>query len=475
MNATIDLEDIQGYVIRGYRRMLFSRNILLHVTDASLAKVWLKNASGIVTIGIHHPTADASIETCFNLAFTPWGLSAIGLDDANLQNFTREFREGMTTPHRRRLLGDEGVNAPEEWIWGGPGKEVVHVMVMIFAADKDKLLEYYETVRESFTGQGLREIISLDCQRLEDGREHFGFRDGMGQPVIAGSGRKGSPDDVIATGEFILGYKNEYGVYPDTPLIAMDQGDLNLLPGDAAGSGSKDLGRNGTYLVFRQIQQNVETFWTFMNERTRTAEGNPDLEASKTLASKMIGRWPGGAPLTKFPDKDPEVITDDDEYSYAELDPKGLRCPFGSHIRRVNPRDNFEDNKPEESLRLSKRHRILRRGKLYGNPHFGSAANYKTEGEVGQMFICFNADISRQFEFIQYTWASYPKFKDLYNDPDPIIGFGNPLAEEITQNFTIQHEPVSQCVSGLQRFTQIRGGAYFFFPSLTAIRYLASL
>src|SRR5687768_17726778 len=95
--ATIDLEDIQGYGVRGYKRMHFSRNLLLNITDPVLARQWLHDISQSVTIGIHHPTADPNIETCLNIAFTSEGLSKIGLNDENLQSFTREFREGMTT------------------------------------------------------------------------------------------------------------------------------------------------------------------------------------------------------------------------------------------------------------------------------------------------------------------------------------------------------------------------------------------
>lgn len=473
--ATIDLEDIQGYVIRGYKRMLFSRNLLLEVKDPVLAKGWLHDISQSVTIGIHHPTADPNIETCLNIAFTSEGLAKIGLNDDNLQNFTREFREGMTTPHRQRLLGDFEKSAPTEWRWGGPHNNTVHILLILFAADKEKLLAYSERIQQGFRTRGLEEIAALDGQQLEANREHFGFRDGIGQPVIEGSGRSGAKDDIIATGEFVMGYKNEYDVFPDTPLIVSQQGDTNLLPADAGGSGKKDLGRNGSYLVFRQIEQDVEAFWTFMNEKTKTADGKLNVEESTKLAAKMIGRWPSGAPLVKFPDKDPGVLSDDDDFNYSIPDHDGLKCPFGSHIRRANPRDSFEDNSPKESLRLSKRHRILRRSKLYGVPHFGSPLNTKPEGEVGLLFMCFNSDISRQYEFVQYTWAGYPKFKQLYNDPDPIIGPREKLLEGEEQNFTIQQEPVSKTISGLKRFIRVRGGAYFFFPSLTAVRYLATL
>jgi Dyp-type peroxidase family len=474
-NRSIQLNDIQGFLVRGYKRMQFSRYILVQITDAARAKKWIDSITGEITTGLHRPSTDHSIDTCINLAFTAPGLQAIGLNEDNLQNFTREFREGMTTPHRQRLLGDAGSSSPGEWDWGGPTKETVHMMIMLFAAKDQELKDYYAEKVSQFTDNGLKEIIHLDGQNLEEGREHFGFRDGMGQPVIEGSGRKGPEEDIIATGEFIMGYKNEYGVFPDTPFLSSPQGNMNLLDADAGGSGYKDLGRNGSYLVFRQLKQDVCAFWNFMNQQTKSEDGSVNVEESTRLASKMIGRWPSGAPLVKFPDADPGFVDNDNSWSYNKLDIEGAKCPFGSHIRRVNPRDNFEDNGIKESLTLSKRHRILRRGKLYGQPFVSGPLNCEQPGEVGLLFICFNADISRQYEFIQYTWANYPKFKELYNDPDPIIGVCERPREGTQQNFTIQDKPVSKTITNLQRFVQVKGGAYFFFPSVTAMRYLGSL
>lgn len=473
--AIIELNDIQGYLIRGYKRMGFSTNLLLQITDAAAAKQWLNSMIDAITTGEHRPTTDLNFETCINIAFTPDGLTALGLTDENVQSFTREYREGMTTPHRQRLLGDYESSSPDNWRWGGPANDAIHILVMLFAESDEKLQTYYDDIKQQFSASGCKEVIALDGRTLDANREHFGFRDGIGQPIVAGSGRKGPADDIIATGEFIMGYKNEYGVYPDSPLIAAEQGNMNLLPSDAGGTGYKDLGRNGSYLVFRQMEQDVNAFWTFMNEKTKAQDGTVNVSESTRLASKMIGRWPSGDPLIKFPDADGLTLSDDNDFNYSATDKEGYKCPFGSHIRRANPRDSFEDNSPKESIRLTKRHRIIRRSKLYGTPYAGSPLHHSPEGEVGLLFMCFNADISRQYEFIQYTWAGYPKFKELYNDPDPIIGTRQTPDHGEPQNFTIQQYPVSKCITGLQRFVQVKGGAYFFFPSITAIRYLASL
>ena len=467
--------DIQGYIVRGYKNMMYSRYVLLHVGDAAAAKAFIKNISGGITNVTHYPKSN-----CLNLAFTAQGLKALGMAPENIDNFHREFSEGMVTPHRQRILADYDNSAPEKWRWGGPNNEEAHILLMVFGSDETTAINYYKDLEQQYLAAGMKNIFELDGQTLPFNKEHFGFRDGISQPIIKGSDRQGPEQDMTNAGEFIMGYKNEYDVYPDTPILATNQGDTSDLPFDPMGTGKKDIGRNGTYMVIRQLQQDVDAYWTFMNERTKNEDGSLNEKESVKLASKMMGRWPSGAPLSRFPDADP---ADDGKgtdnftqyFTYQDLDKEGLKCPFGAHIRRTNPRDNFEDNGPAQSFKLTRRHRIIRRARLYGCPYQGSPTNHKPDTEVGLLFTCFNADIGRQFEFISYTWANYPKFLQLYNDPDPITGIRDVPAEGTEQNFTIPDKPVNKYITGMKNFVTVKGGAYFFFPSITTIHYLTTI
>ncbi|MCC7297912.1 MAG: Dyp-type peroxidase [Bacteroidia bacterium] len=460
----LELEDIQGFIIRGYKRMNFSRYCLLQINDIEKAKKWISDTAFKVTTCVNHEEVN-----CINLAIGYPGFVKLGLHGNNLDNFSTEFRVGMADPHTSRILGDFGSSDPSNWNWGGTHNPQVDMMLMLFGNTQESLDAFYNIQLPILEAHNISILHHLDGQTLPENKEHFGFRDGISQPTIKGSGRSGPSNDIIEPGEFVLGYLNEYGVYPESPLIEEPQGNLNLLPEDSDLSGYKDLGRNGSYLVFRQIEQLVDKFWSFMLEKTAS-----EKEAIK-LASKMVGRWPSGAPLVKFPDEDPGGISDDDEFGYYKEDPDGLKCPFGSHLRRNNPRDKFEDNGPKKSLQITKRHRIMRRARLYGEPYVGSPQNHKPAGEVGLQFVCFQANIGKQFEFLQHTWANYPNFDELYNDPDPIIGTMEKPYVGYEQNFTIQGCPVSKSVKGLEPFTRIKGGAYFFLPGITALRYLATL
>lgn len=467
----LELSEIQAYLIKDYKEMGCSRYYLMNVKNAASAKKFIASVADSIT----HANATFN-ESCFNIGFTSNGLIALGYNEKNMHSFSREFREGIVSPHRQRLLGDFDSNDPSKWQWGGSGNERVDLVLMVFGKNDTIAENYFQNLKQKFE-TGLSVVHILKGKPLPNDREHFGFKDGISQPVIKGSGVKpaGNNND-IDPGEFVLGYKNEYNIYPATALLLddKDQGNKDLLPDDAAGSSFKDVGRNGTYFVLRQLEQNVDGFWKFLKEQSIDKNEKIINEEATKLAAKMIGRWPGGAPLVKH-DADPGIDSDDNEFNYLKEDKDGEKCPFGAHIRRTNPRDQFEESTQGMSLKLTRRHRIMRRVRSYGEDFIGSAENHKPNGEVGLLFGCFNANISKQFEFIQYTWANSPKFKRLYADPDPIIGVRENPAEGMEQNFTIPQETVNRVITDLQSFVTVKGGAYFFFPSIATLKYFGTL
>lgn len=466
----IDLDDIQGLITRGYGKMLARTYLLLKVDDPAKAKQWME---GMI------PKVDSANHTIkgpdvLHLAFTASGLSALGLSDANLANFPHPFREGMDTTNRNRILGDYEDNAPTNWRWGGKGNDI-HIVLIIHAANEAELKPYLAEQLETIANGGLSIVKQMSGFQRADSKEPFGFHDGISQPVIKGSGRSGPDNDIVAAGEFLMGYKNEYDLFPPSPIITEEQGDMNLLAADAAGSGHKDFGRNGSFMVYRQMQQHVDEFWNFMKKSTANPDGTENEEAKIKLASKCVGRWPSGAPLAKYPIEDPGESGVTNDYGYAD-DTEGLKCPFGSHMRRNNPRDTFRAYDPKQSLMISRRHRIMRRGSSYTyTPPAGDASASTTE-ETGLHFVCFNTSIEMQYEFIQHAWANNRQLHNLTNDIDVIIGVppeGAP--DHKTSQFTVQDEPVNQFVDNVTPFVTIRGGEYFFMPSISGLHYIASL
>ena len=133
--------------------------------------------------------------------------------------FPEHFLSGMVTSHRSRLLGDVEGDDPAHWRWGGPTTDPVHVLLMVYARDAATLGTRLGELVDEAAAAGLRLVVRLDTDELSD-REPFGFKDGISQPIIAGLPRAGDSADVVAAGEFVLGYDNEYGQRGERPLLA---------------------------------------------------------------------------------------------------------------------------------------------------------------------------------------------------------------------------------------------------------------
>jgi Dyp-type peroxidase family len=440
---------------------------LLRIENPVAARAWLGSALPQVT------KSDKKQDVwSFNVALNCEGLRVLSLNDEALATFPPAFLDGMTSERRTRILGDAGQSDPSRWRWGGPSNPV-HLLLLIYAEDeaelKRQLGRWLPGPRD-----GLREIETLTAGRQPDSREHFGFADGVGQPVVQGSGRYDRQKERtghatrLRAGEFVLGYPNAYGESSLSPTVLAAGDPDDLLPHAVEGSARHDVGLNGSYLVFRQLMQDVPGFWKYINAAAGVLWPG-DRRGPTRLASKFVGRWPSGAPLVLHPDRDPHGGTPQNQpennFAYAAGDPDGHACPYGAHIRRSNPRDALGPT-PKQAAESANRHRLLRRGRLYGDR---IKDPLQDDGvERGLHFICLNADIERQFEFVQQTWINNPVFGGLYSETDPLIGDQRPPSGM----FTIQADPVRLRVPGLQAFVQVRGGGYFFLPGIRTLRFL---
>ena len=299
---------------------------------------------------------------------------------------------------------------------------------------------------------GVRVQRVLAADDLSD-RDAFGFKDGISQPTIASVTGGPHPPEALRLGEFVLGYANEYGQRSERPLLPSSADPERVLTRDR--SGAPDLGRNGTYLVFRQLRQDVEGFWRYVRQ---TADG--DAAEAAHLAARIVGRWPSGAPLVLAPAADDPALADANDFGYHHLDPVGLRCPVGAHVRRANPRDSLPPSPgTESSLRGVRTHRLVRRGRTYTD-----------SGERGLYFVCLNANLARQFEFVQHGWLNGNAFVALDDPDDPLIG----ARAHGPSSFTVPGRPARTRYRDLPQFVQVRGGAYLFLPGLTALQFLAA-
>jgi deferrochelatase/peroxidase EfeB len=215
----------------------------------------------------------------------------------------------------------------------------------------------------------------------------------------------------------------------------------------------------------------VAAFWQSLEANAaRICAHDPSASnviTSTWLAERVVGRdidgnllCPGGVlPLDRYGERE-------NDFRYRQTDPFGLGCPIGSHVRRANPRDGLAKDmaSADTLLNAANNHRILRRGRKYGPP---IADPMKDDGvDRGLLFICFNTDIARQFEFVQQTWMLNQNFGTLFDETDPLVG---PKGR-----FTIPHDPLRRIVD-VETFIRMKGGEYFFLPSIPALKYLARL
>ena len=469
--------------------------------DAASTKAWLATVKPLVGFGdLPDPKLVAM------LALGAGALAKTGLTEEGLATFPFAFRDGMASDVRSKILADTGDDKPAHWLWGAGDLDADAVLVL-YGATPAVLKAAEVQATKALTGQGGRVVHRVALRDLDSAaqasghglknQEHeaFGFADGVSQPLIKGARRWKPARDAIhevEPGEFILGYPDNRGFHPLSPAVPSETDPANHLatvapppPGGFAPDLShshanldRNLGRNGTYLVVRQLAQDTKAFDASLKVLADAAKDHPGAPPGLTpaqlqhwIAAKMVGRWKDGTSLVRYPHRPgtgwnneyPHIAPDNDFLLGAE-DPVGQRCPFGAHIRRTNPRESFEPGSMEQ-LAIVNRHRILRAGRRYEG--YAPAKGAKEDG--GLMFMCFNADLERQFEFVQQTWAMAPQFHGLENEVDAILGRG-----KTTGRLTIPTASGPLQVKGLADVVRVRGGGYFFVPSKSALDYLST-
>jgi Dyp-type peroxidase family len=459
----LERADIQGNVLRGYGYE-HAAYLFLAVNDPGAARAWLRGLRVEDALGWGEDEASESAPKpplTLNVAFTFDGLHALEVPEEVLATFPADFREGMAA--RAHQLGDVDGSAPEHWQPGLQDGEA-DILVTLHARTGDDLQDAITAHREDLRGVSVARLQRANSHNGQ--REHFGFTDGFAQPGIEGDGRgvvpgRGLPERwwpwqrwndpdrprsrnerwlawrSLKAGEFVLGYEDEDGGLPAAPAAPY--------------------GRNGTFMVWRKLEQDVPAFRAFTTREEERLGSRPGF-----VAAKMVGRWPDGSPLALRP-RGPDVALGDDkervnDYRYRD-DTDGAACPLGAHTRRVNPRDALGWGN-----RRARRHRLVRRGMPYG-PELVEGEN--EADERGLVFVCLQASIARQFEIVQSNWINDGNLFGLGDDRDPITAVTNGSGRMVV------HGP-DVCILGpLPSFTTLRGGAYLFVPGLAALRAIA--
>lgn len=445
----MSLADVQGNVICGYGTT-FARYLFATMTDAVLARRWLSAIVGRVTFNTSWEAERP--DYTLNIAFTHPGLLALGVPAGSFDGLGA-FTQGM--PARAVDVGDLGANDPARW---EPGLRDPHLVVVLTAWERPRLEEPLAALASQLSdpSSGVRLDVSQEAAVLEGAREHFGFGDGFSQPAIAGANtgpRHGEGTLTrwrswreLALGEFVLGHVDEGGLRPAAP--------------------TGDLGQDATFMVVRKLEQDVAAFRSYV--RAQASRFGRD---EGWIGAKMVGRWQNGSPLATHPDRPGPPAGENrdtiNQFRYGE-DPRGLACPLGAHVRRSNPRDALGwEGRPTQ------RHRMLRRGVSYGPP-LPDGVTEPDGQERGLIFVCYQASIERQFEFVQQQWLGDGNVFGLGDDRDPLAaGASGASADGGGGRMVIQGSP-PLFLSGLPRFVTMRGGGYFLLPGRAGLLALAT-
>lgn len=353
------------------------------------------------------------------------------------------FVQGM----ERRDLQDTSKS-----VWEPAFREELDGLVFLAGDQKGVLENQIQLLKEQW--QNRIDILKIQWGkkiRNDAGQsiEHFGYANGISQPLFLKSDFEGLKTD----------HWN-----PEAPLSLVLAKD----------PGCEEDYCFGSYLVFRKLEQNVKAFRDAEIDLAEKLGFHKDTEA---LSGAMIlGRFKNGLPLLKLGGvvSSAEASREND-FNYQH-DPKGDRCPFQAHIRKMNPRGDsqraFQTPLPEE-----RSHRIVRRSMPYDEIGRRGNPSILPEGGVGLLFLCFQANIEKQFEFIQKHRANNPDFPKAFTGLDPLIGNGKnrtnntgAAAEQKWRKIDDQIAPVS-----ISSFITLKGGGYFFAPSLLFIRSLEHL
>jgi Dyp-type peroxidase family len=536
----LEADQIQGNIFPGFSKD-FQTLLFLRITEHKPFAAWLGElVPRIATLGWvlgfsrlykairFSQTGETGTvkSTWINIAFSFAGLKKLAAP--GLGDFVDEaFTAGLLARSQAGLLGDPvgrgGPGDPKNWVVGGPGREA-DVVLLLAGDDRDDLdREVARIVQTLFprtdpSGKvitsGAEVLFRQDGATLTGplrGHEHFGFKDGISQPGVRGilpdgsfltlsqnplDRNQGKPgQDLLWPGEFVFGYPGQ-----DAKKDVAERG---IDPLKNPKRKAPEFAKNGSFLVFRRLRQEVGTFHRFLQSVGQRFELSPAL-----VGAKMVGRWASGAPAVVTPEKDDTALAEDDcrnnnfEYDADEgdggaektakapppsepgdcenvtdppKDPQGLKVPFAGHIRKAYPRNDHSADIPGLGESSTQTHRLMRRGIPFGRQSASTPLQPMDDDEDrGLLFLAYQVSIVDQFEFVTRNWVNNADFKSKGAGFDPIIGQNDKDPSRV-RTFRLNIPGETQPIEASQDWVIPTGGGYFFAPSIHALGQLAGL
>jgi Dyp-type peroxidase family len=532
----LSVGNIQGNIITGFNKD-FQTLLFLRIEDVPPFKAWLADFVGLVATAeevisfnrLFKRTRDrrgysGSVKASWiNVAFSHAALAKLTPDADAFADAS--FKTGLVA--QSGGLGDptsaDADGHPDHWVVrDDSGADVLIIVAADTLDDLEAEVAHVEQLVFAPRRQGRPVRCGASVIFKQEGRtqlgalaghEHFGFLDGVSQPGVRGrisnnrhdvltprqnpdDPDQGKPgQDLLWPGEFIFGYPGQ------SANQEVAQAGPDSLSDDAGNALAPPWARDGAYLVFRRLRQDVFKFHSFLNQQAGALGATP-----ADLGAHLVGRWSSGAPTMRAPDVDNPQLADDDcannHFEFQQATPQtqnpsgrdqcsdithpqspgdqtGDRCPFAGHIRKSYPRDDVSQNanqyQPDDAARrLNERdtqtHRLLRRGIPYGVSSRSTPAVPVDDGiDRGLLFMAYMTSIVDQFEFVTKNWVNDANFKDPNAGIDPIIGQAQHADGSRNRLFNVRFGGADHELTAPEDWVIPTGGGYFFAPSISAI------
>jgi Dyp-type peroxidase family len=427
-----------------------------------------------------------------NIAFGRHLIASFNSDVSSLDN---SFSLGLAA--RSFLLGDPKEQTNEgnrsNWIFGNEEKEAD--IFLIVASDSNTVLENkVDELKLEISRFGIQILYSEKGERLNDDTEHFGFKDGVSQPEVRGfidenktyispriisqgnndldSPEYSAPGKLLLwAGQFIFGYPKQSASHFRNPIEATELEKSNFI-------------KNGSFLVFRRLKQNVKAFYADtkeMHQELIRTTGFENISYDNFLA-KLVGRNKDGIPLVFEGQEAPKDYannfnfkSDTNNYTLSnginiasvKADPQGVKCPMFAHIRKVNPRDIPTDQGAETNTATF---RIMRRGIPFGKPYnFEDPNDDSNLEDRGLLFLCYQSSIQNQFELLTNKWTNKDSRPESVVGHDILVGQNNEEDSNGVKWCMFSSNGQNKRLEAKQPFVIPTGGGYFFCPSIEAL------
>ncbi len=528
--------DIQSIVFGGLGFLPFGTAMMCELpADGIKARAWLKAIRGDIAFNDGRHLANDAVIT---LSLSWRGLIRLGLPQEVGPTFPLAFVDGMTRDYRSRILGDLGENSPPNWRWG---KEAPDAAILIYGRSATAVAEVKARLLGECEAAGMPVPHEVPLQTVtKDKTEPFGYVDGISQPVIRGtykSLRNADPIHIVEPGEMVLGYPDNRGYIPLSPTLQSSSDPANKLPligapndfSRAVVNATRDVGFNGSFLVIRELEQDVTGFSAYCEAEASRLNGRlspPYRIDADYIGAKLVGRWKDGSSLVRQPyqsatrhreklqaraakqaqlsaDLGVNLVmesTDVNSFSRPKSNPDGGMpidraaapavagaVPGAAALdsKPIRPDNDFlfgaEDPQGQRCPYGAHIRRANPRDSLdpgdadqvaISNRHrimrIGRRYLPAQGQKPGLLFMCLCADIERQFEFLQQTWLMSSSFHNLSGEKDPILGD----AQQGACGFTVPSPDGPIGLNPMPRFVSTKGGGYFFLPGRRLIDFL---